>query len=395
MKRLSAFILFLFMMLSSGGMALADPTPDYNKVAKRIVNESLQVRPGELVLITGTPSEIPIIEELVVEVIKAGGSPETELYLPGANKRAYMEASTDMLRHFSPHIVTRINAVDAWISVNSVADPELLKDVPEEKLAAVRKAYAPAMRAYSSGKFRYVSLGQNGGIPTRSFAQSFNADYGVMSAMFWKAVEASPRDLKRRGEVVQASFTPGSEVHIRNRHGTDLRVAIADLPVFMGTGDTRDSKNDKGPAMTFLPAGELGICLSPDSANGTLAVPTARFRGEVVKNLRMTFKNGRVVSLSADTAEAKIRKFMELTGGDIQVLSALNFGLNPGMRPMDGSDYYSWEMSGMTALVTGNTSIHGCSGVAESYFVVFVPDADIQSGSRRVLKQGKWELAMQ
>ena len=88
MKTLKISFTFIFAFILS--FSFAQET-NYSSIAKKMVNTSLNVQPGETVIINGTTAELEIMEELYVEVSKAGGKPTIELSIPSANKRAIMD----------------------------------------------------------------------------------------------------------------------------------------------------------------------------------------------------------------------------------------------------------------------------------------------------------------
>ena len=48
---------------------------DYDAIAHKIVNYTLEVQPAEVVIITGTPAELDLLSALSLAVFKAGGQP--------------------------------------------------------------------------------------------------------------------------------------------------------------------------------------------------------------------------------------------------------------------------------------------------------------------------------
>ncbi|MCI0617010.1 aminopeptidase, partial [bacterium] len=85
MKRAFRFTPFIFLfLLFLAPLGSAADNPDYDSVANNLVNKSLNVQPGESVLITGTPAEIKLLEAIYVAVFKAGGQPVVQLNMPQA-----------------------------------------------------------------------------------------------------------------------------------------------------------------------------------------------------------------------------------------------------------------------------------------------------------------------
>ena len=73
----------------NAGKATAKMTahPDFQTIARMIVNESVQVKEKEGVLISGDPSKVPLMEAIAVEVAKRGAFPHMVLEAPAAQKR--------------------------------------------------------------------------------------------------------------------------------------------------------------------------------------------------------------------------------------------------------------------------------------------------------------------
>ena len=72
--------------------------PGYDNIAANLVNQSLAVQPGEIVVISGGPTEIDLMGAIQVAVSKAGGQPVLSINLPDANKRSVMETPMENLQ---------------------------------------------------------------------------------------------------------------------------------------------------------------------------------------------------------------------------------------------------------------------------------------------------------
>ncbi|HEY1114125.1 MAG TPA: aminopeptidase [Chitinophagaceae bacterium] len=210
--------------------------PNFASISTKVVNQSLQVRPGETVLITGTPAEIPLMEALYVEVSKAGGKPYVQLILPEAQKKALMETSNDYLKMPSTFDLIQARSVDCIINTGSTQNPQLYADVPEEKLAASRSGSYVLQDAMTLPRFRMVSIGQTGGIPTETFAKFKNASYEDMLNMFWKSVDADYDKLRMDGESIRDRFAGNTEVKMTTPQGTNLTFRLSKVPPRVNSG---------------------------------------------------------------------------------------------------------------------------------------------------------------
>ena len=137
LRALFLLVVLACVVLASGPAVLA-AAPDYDAIADNVVNQSLGVQPGEVVIINGGPDQLDLMGALLVAVSKAGGQPVLQLGIPEANKRAIMETPIEHLKLTQTFGLMQARAADCIINVASVADPTLFADVPEERLAATR-----------------------------------------------------------------------------------------------------------------------------------------------------------------------------------------------------------------------------------------------------------------
>ena len=360
----------------------------YNETAERIVNQSLGVKPGEIVLINGSVNDIELMGAMQIAVNKAGGDPLLQLNIPKANKRSVMETPVEYLGQTRTSQLMLVRMVDAVINVNSIEDPDLFADVPEERLAATREGGAPLNAAFANASVRTVTLGQTGGVPTDAYAKSINADPKAMKDMFWKAVSVEPDALAMTARKISSMLAPGTTARLKTGDGTDLTFAIGMHESRVNAGRVADVGASSGPASVWLPAGEAYTCIDLDSANGTLVVPTTQFRGKNVKNLKISFRDGRMTELSAGSNEKMLQEFFAATDEATKRLSVISIGLNRESQPLKGSDYRSWEMGGMVTLGLGNNSWAGGDNDANGAFSTHLTGATLEVGQAKVVSDG-------
>jgi leucyl aminopeptidase (aminopeptidase T) len=255
-----------------------------------------------------------------------------------------METPLEYLRMPSTYQLMQNRTVDCFINVNSTQNPTLFDDVPEERFAAVRQAAQPFSASTRRAKFRSVSLGQIGGIPTPAYAKSVNAQYEDMINMFWDAVDTDYETLLYKGNRVADALKSGSFAQLTCPEGSNITFTLDYYKARTNCGSTAETTTSSGPSSTWLPAGEAYIGIVPTSANGVLIVPYTEYRGGKIENLKITFQNGRIVEMQADN--------------NLQLLQ----------KAMDISRYLSYEMAGVVTLGVGNNSWAG--GNVESDFSV-------------------------
>ena len=389
MKPLSKLALLAVGIVPLVGAPALAQAPDYDAIADNLVNQSLAVQPGETVVIGGGPSEIDLMTAIQVAVSKAGGQAVLTLNIPEANKRAVMETPIEHLEQLPTAGLLLGKITDVFINVGSVEDPDLFADVPEERMAAIRHAGVPLTRAFNNMRFRSATLGQTGGIPTVAYAQSVGADPEEVRTIFWQAVGVSPDELTQKAQQVASLMTDGAEVRVTSEAGTDLTLKLDRFQARINAGRAADVQAASGPANVWFPAGEAYGVIHSTSASGTLVVPKTTFRGVKVENLKLTFKDGRLSKMSADSNAEMLEKFFAASSPKLKELSVVDLGLNPHSRTPAGSSYYSWEMAGMVTLGLGNNSWAGGENDSDAALSLHVPGTTLSIDGKTVVKDGK------
>ena len=365
-----------------------DSSVDYDAIARRVVTESAEVKPGEVVVIDGSPAEPRLLEALQAAVLTAGGHPIVTVSFPRAEKRFVAEAPQQYLSQQSKGDLAMIEAGDVFISASAVEDPQLFADVDEARLNVVREANQSVAQAAQRKRARSVDIGQSGGIPTEAFAKSRNADYDDMRAMFFKALAVPTDAIVQRGRAVTARMQPGSQVRVRTADGTDLTFRLTSKPARVSTGRASDNDTGVGQASAFLPAGDYYACVEPNSATGVLVTNNQSFRGKKIRNLRITFQGGLATAISADEGAEALTGYFGQLDEPSKRLSLINIGLNPESRPLKGSDYLSWEMAGVPTVFLGNNQWAGCDNGGEAGLNVHLTGATVAAGNTPVVNDG-------
>ncbi|MEN8122875.1 MAG: aminopeptidase [Bacteroidota bacterium] len=366
--------------------------PDNEAIANKLVNTILKIKPADVVIISGNKDQIDLLSSVYVAVRKAGGHVTVELNLPKAGKRAIMETPIEFMKTTNSYIIFKNRMVDCFISIGSVEYPELYADVPEERLAANREAYVLYNKLNRNFHYRSVSVGQSSGVPTNSFAKSVNADYDEMVSGFWKAVNTDYDKMTKNGKSISDILKPGSNCKISSKSGTNITFKIDKIPVRTNCGSMSENQISSGPSSVWLPAGEVYTCIVPKSANGKIVVPAMFFRGVKIKNLEISVKNGHIMELKAEENEKIIKDYQKMSIGDKDVLSLIDIGINENSKPYKGSDFYSWEMSGLLTMGFGNNAWAGGDNNSNTGTYIHLSNSTLDIDGKAVVKDGKLML---
>src|SRR5262245_48302591 len=177
----SALALAAVAVMTRGSFAAP---PDLKATAQTLVNQSGNIKEGDAVMISGTPRDIELLENIAVEVRKLGAYPMITLGSEGLGRRMYDEVPAKWDTQ-APEFETKlINIINASISIESTESPSAMTGVPPERIAARRKAGQATMDAILKRNVKQVSLG-NGLYPTMATAKQYGMSQDELAKIFW------------------------------------------------------------------------------------------------------------------------------------------------------------------------------------------------------------------
>jgi aminopeptidase len=321
------------------------------KLAKNLINYSVRLQKGEKVLIENFGLQRELVTALVKEAYSAGGYPFVSLkdhqvdrsLLFGAEEEQY-----NMMAQFEANVMSQM---DAYIGLRSGNNINELADVPDEKMKISGRTIGRKVHSeIRVPKTKWVvlryptsSMAQLAKMSTEGFEDFYfnvcNLDYGKMSDAMESLVELMNRTDK---------------VHITGP-GTDLTFSIKDIPAIKCAGELN------------IPDGEVYTAPVRNSVNGFITYNTpSPYQGFTFENVKLTFKDGKIVEASANDSE-RINKIFDTDEG-ARYIGEFAIGVNPYiLHPMqdilfdekiDGSFHFTPGQCYDVAPNGNNSNIH-------------------------------------
>jgi aminopeptidase len=321
------------------------------KLAKNLINYSVRLQKGEKVLIENFGLQRELVTALVKEAYAAGGYPFVSLkdhqvdraLLFGAQEEQY-----NMMAQFEANVMSQM---DAYIGLRSGNNINELADVPDEKMKISGRTIGRKVHSeIRVPKTKWVvlryptsSMAQLAKMSTEGFEDFYfnvcNLDYGKMSDAMESLVELMNRTDK---------------VHITGP-GTDLTFSIKDIPAIKCAGQLN------------IPDGEVYTAPVRNSVNGFITYNTpSPYQGFTFENVKLTFKDGKIVEASANDSE-RINKIFDTDEG-ARYIGEFAIGVNPYiLHPMqdilfdekiDGSFHFTPGQCYDVAPNGNNSNIH-------------------------------------
>jgi leucyl aminopeptidase (aminopeptidase T) len=350
-------------VLTMASLAFAEA--EHRDVAKSMVSSAM-VKAGDKVWISGSVRDYALLEDLAVEVMKAGAQPHISVSSERLLRRSYDEVPASYDAQPQTLDLALVNTFDVELSVEVGETENVMAGVPAERVAARAKANSPVMQAAVQRGIRGVNLG-NGLYPTAALAQRLGVPQAELSAVFWKAAMVSPESLRTRGEALRSTLLAAKKVTLTSANGTNLTFGVEAAKGFVSDGAITPErvKQGGGATQTWLPAGELLVPAAIGTADGKVVIDKMAFRGETIEKLTLAFKKGKLTSMTAKSGLEPLKALYDASGTGKDAFSYIDIGLNPEAKLPTNTGRLVWMAPGNVTIGVGDNTGWGGTNVSE------------------------------
>jgi len=381
------------------GFAMGDPPTKTtqpagtNELAEKLVKHCVNIKEGDLVVISGGVRDVTLLEDIYTNVRKVGAFPVITLGSERLTRKYYDDVPGKFDSQVPQFDLKMAEVMTAVISVDYGETMGLLADVPSARLAAVGEAYVPIQDLSLKRKVKQVSLG-NGLYPTKSRAALFGVSQNDLAEVFWAGVNTDYVKLQTAGEALKAVLAKGKEIHITADNGTDLRVGIEARPVFISDGVVSEADMQAGPAgcQVWLPAGEVFLAPVPGTATGTVVVDRQFYQGKEITKLTLVFDKGRLTSMTAASGLEPLKARYDAMGEGKDRFAIVDIGINPEVQLLPDSRMVCWMAAGMVTVGIGNNTWAGGDNDATFALYPFLPRATLKVDGTTYVANGKLKI---
>ncbi|MCU9614239.1 aminopeptidase [Caldibacillus lycopersici] len=286
--------------------------PRIEKLAKNLINYSIGLQKGEKILIENFGLQKELVTALVKESYAAGGYPFVSLKDHEVNRSLLLGAQEEQYELMAAFEANVMSEMDAYIGLRAGNNINELADVPDEKMKIEgntigkkvhREIRVPKTR-WTVLRYPTSNMAQLAKMSTEAFEDFYfnvcNLDYAKMS----KAMD-SLVDLMNKTDKVRL-ISPG----------TDLTFSIKNIPAIKCAGEAN------------IPDGEVYTAPVRNSVNGTISYNTpSPYQGFTFENVKLTFKDGKIVEATANDTE-RINKIFDTDEG-ARFVGEFAIGVNP------------------------------------------------------------------
>jgi aminopeptidase len=326
-------------------------------LAKLGVQYSVDVKSGDEVLIQGSELALPLMKELFKECLLRDAHPRV-LPSSGFEYTFFKYAKEHQLKYLSPIEKFLVENVDVEISVFCEPYPKGLTNINSEKIAtfkASRKEIMDTvMRRMAEEKLRWVGLPHPIAAQAQEAAMSLEEyeDFVYGSCMVdRKDPVAEWKKIHKQQESICEFLNMASEIRVIGQD-TDLTLNVKGRKWINCDGKMN------------MPDGEVFTAPIENSANGTIRFTFPGIvAGREVEDIKLTFKDGKVIEGSASKGDDLLKEMLKLEGADR--IGEFAIGTNYGITKFTKNMLFDEKMGGTIHMAIG-ASIPESGGLNKS-----------------------------
>lgn len=333
--------------------------PRNKKLANVLVNYSTEVKPGDWVVVLGNVITMPLINEVVREVYRAGGHVDVQLSSSELQEISYREGNDDQLKWISPMQKMVTKDADVIISISGTDNTRFMNNIDSKRQKIRQAASAEVFKTFvnrvSLGDVRWVGTQ----FPCNAYAQEADMSLSEFEDFVYGATFADQPDpiscwkeLHNNQVRLVDWLANKKEVTVRGPN-VDLTLSVEGRPFINGDG----KKN--------MPCGEIYTSPVEDSANGWVrfTYPTMQ-GGREIDGVELKFEDGRIVQASAKKNEEYLLQTLDVDEG-ARYLGEFAVGTNFGIQKFTKSILYDEKIGGTFHVAVGR-GFPEANGVNES-----------------------------
>jgi aminopeptidase len=374
--------------------AVKAPPTDLEQLAQRLVTQSAAVKEGEVVIISGGPENMELLEDIAVNVRKAGGFPLVTVNTDRLSKRMYTDVPEKYDSQTDQLDLKLAEVANVTIAVDRNTAEGLFADADPKRLAARARANEGLQDAFIKHNVRSVEVG-NGLYPQDWLAARYGMSADDLSKTFWGGVNVDYADLQSRGAQVAAALSSGNEMHVTDASGTDLKVKVQGRGYGVSDGIISAEDMKKGPAAlnVYLPAGEVYVTPVAGTAEGKVVRAKDYYQGKEINNLTLNFAAGKLTSMTGTGPGFDLLKAAcDASGEGKDLFAVVDFGINPNVKLPTNSQIATWVPAGTVTVGVGNNVWAGGDNKTAYGYFVSLPGTTVTLDGKPVVEAGQLKL---
>ena len=322
--------------------------PRVEKLAKLLVQYSVELKKGQTVLIAGQVCAEPLLREIYRQALRVGAYPMMNVSIDGIEEMFFREANDDQLTYVSPYRRFQVERIDAQIGIWAETNTRHLTAVDPARMAKSAAARKELNKLFLERAAR-KELRWSGTLwPTNAHAQDAEMSFADFEEFVFAAGHLNDDDpiktwraISRRQQALTDAMNKAKEIRIVAKD-TDITLSVRGRRWINCDGHEN------------FPDGEVFTGPVEKDVNGHIRFSfPAVHGGHEVEGVFLEFKNGKVVQAKADKGENFLRAMIAMDAGSCY-LGELAFGVNYNINRYMRNTLFDEKIGGTVHLALGS-----------------------------------------
>ena len=322
--------------------------PRIDRLADVLVNYSIGVKKGQLVRLAAPPAAMPLIAALYDKVLAAGGQPFVRIAPEETTEMLAKHGSDNQLLFCNPVTLYEYEKIDCSIGIWAEDNTRALTNCDPKRLGIIQSARKPLNDIFfsraASGQLKWVGTQY----PTQACAQDAEmsldeyAQFVFQAGMLHKSDPVAEWKRISVGQQRLADYMNGKhDYHVVAANGTDVRMSVANHLWINCDGHEN------------FPDGEVFSGPVIDSVNGQINFSfPAVYNGREVQDVKLTFRDGRVVDAQASKGLDFLISMLDMDAGS-RSLGECAMGTNYAIRQYTRNTLFDEKIGGTVHFALG------------------------------------------
>jgi aminopeptidase len=307
-----------------------------NKLAKIIVDYSVNIQKGENVLIENFDTDETFVNSIVKEIYAAGGNPIIKKRDTQELKELIKGSTAEQLELWADLDSYEMKKMHAYIGIRGQNNIYEYSDIPSDKMTMFHKIYTTKVHVNVRTKStKWIVLRY----PNESMAQLAKRSTEEFQKYYFDVCTVDYQKMSRAMDKLVEILDKTDKVRIVG-NDTDLSFSIKNIPAVKCAGTLN------------LPDGEVYTAPVRDSVEGFITFNTpSPYNGFIFENVKLTINRGKIIKAEANNSK-RINDILNTDEG-AKYLGEFAIGVNPYILEPIGDILFDEKISGSIHLTPG------------------------------------------
>lgn len=321
--------------------------PRFTKLADLLINYSTCLQAGEHILIEAFDMPRAMVIALVKATANVGGHPHVVLRDAQIMRALLDEAKDNQFEIWSEYDLERMKRMDAYLGLRGSHNVSEMSGLDADRQQAFGRIYGtPVHMKQRLNHTRWCVLRW----PTPAMAQLAGMNTEAFEDFYFDVCTLDYSVMAEAADKLVAAMNATEIVHIQGPGDTDLTFSIQDIPAIPCCGKLN------------IPDGEVFTAPVKNSINGVIQYNTPSiYRGHSFENIRLEFKDGKIVGCSADQGGEFLEEIFNTDEGASYV-GEFAIGFNPYIKDAMKDILFDEKIAGSLHFTPGNAYDDACNG---------------------------------